>query len=63
MTEESPSAEGGTIVAAYTVAVPGIFLADKPAASATDRGHSLSSLHLPQAAVASLPQDDRKRRK
>jgi len=40
---------------ALPVAVPGIFLADSAASSAADRGHSLSSLYPPQAAVASLP--------
>ena len=37
------------------VAVPGVRLADGAAALHTDRGHSLGSLHPPQAAVASLP--------
>ena len=37
------------------VAVPGVLLAGKAAASLTDRGHSLSSLYLPPAALASLP--------
>jgi len=37
------------------VAVTGIFLADGAAASSADRCHSLSSLHPPPAAVASLP--------
>jgi hypothetical protein len=43
------------LVAAISVAVLDIFLADKAASSAIDRGHSLCSLHLPLAAVASLP--------
>ncbi len=37
------------------VAVPDIFLADKAAASAIDRCHSLPSLLPPPAAVGSLP--------
>jgi len=37
------------------VAVPGVRLADCAAALHTDRCHSLSSLHPPPAAVASLP--------
>ena len=37
------------------VAVPGALLADGAAASLTDRGHSLTSLHLPPAALGSLP--------
>ena len=40
------------------VAVPGALLADRAAASLTDRGHSLSSLYLPPAALASLPRRD-----
>ena len=38
-----------------TVAVPGIFVADGAASSAADRCHSLRSLHLPPAALPSLP--------
>ena len=37
------------------VAVPGVLLADGAAASLTDRGHSLGSLHLPPAALPSFP--------
>ena len=33
----------------------GIFLADGAAASSADRGYSLTSLHLPLAALGSLP--------
>ncbi len=39
----------------FPVAVLDIFLADGSAASAIDRGHSLRSLHPPQAALPSLP--------
>ena len=38
------------------VAVPGVRLADGAAALHTDRCHSLGSLHLPPAALPSLPQ-------
>jgi len=38
-----------------TVAVPGERLAGGAASLHTDRGHSLPSLHLPPAAVGSLP--------
>ena len=37
------------------VAVPGIFVGDKAPSSSADRCHALSSLDLPQAALASLP--------
>ena len=37
------------------VAVPGALLADGAASSLTDRSHSLGSLHLPLAALPSLP--------
>ena len=37
------------------VAVPGIFVAGYAASSSADRGHSLPSLHLPPAALGSLP--------
>ena len=40
---------------ALPVAVPGIFVADGAASSSADRSHSLPSLHLPQAALGSLP--------
>ena len=43
------------LVSAIPVAVPDIFLAGKAASSDLDRGHSLCSLYLPLAAVASLP--------
>ena len=43
------------LVATISVAVPGVRLADGAAALHTDRGHSLCSLYLPLAAVASLP--------
>ena len=39
----------------YPVAVPGVRLADGAAALHTDRCHSFPSLHLPQAALGSLP--------
>ena len=44
-----------------TVAVPDIFLGDGAPASAIDRGHSLRSLHLPLAALPSLPPAGRHR--
>jgi len=37
------------------VAVPGIFVGIEMPSSSADRCHSLSSLHLPPAALASLP--------
>jgi len=40
-------------------AVPGVRLADGAAALHTDRGNSLASLHLPPAALGSLPQSRR----
>ena len=46
---QSSSAIGGS------VAVPDIFVGFKKPSLSVDRGHSLSSLHLPQAALASLP--------
>ena len=39
----------------FPVAVPGIFLAVKTTSSSADRGHSLASFLLPQAAVGLLP--------
>ena len=46
---QSSSTIGGS------VAVPDIFVGFKKPSLSVDRGHSLSSLHLPQAALASLP--------
>ena len=40
---------------ATPIAVPGVRLADSAAALHTDRGYSLRSLYLPQAALPSLP--------
>ena len=37
------------------VAVPDIFVGFQKPSSSVDRGHSLRSLHLPQAALPSLP--------
>ena len=37
------------------VAVPGIFVGDVAPFSSADRGHALPSLHLPPAALGSLP--------
>ena len=39
----------------WSVAVPGIFLADSAASSSADCSHSLRSLAPPQAALPSLP--------
>jgi len=44
-----------TVTTSFPVAVPGVRLADGATALHTDRCHSLSSLHPPPAAVASLP--------
>ncbi len=44
-----------TAPTSFPVAVPGVRLADGAAALHTDRCHSLSSLYLPPAALASLP--------
>jgi len=43
--------------------VPDIFLGFEKPSSAIDRCHSLSSLHLSQAALASLPDNAKDRRK
>ena len=43
------------LITCNPVGVPGVLLADGAAASPTDRGHSLGSLHLPPAALPSLP--------
>jgi hypothetical protein len=45
----------GFEISGVPVAVPGIFVADGAASSSADRCHSLSSLHPPPAALASLP--------
>ena len=37
------------------VAVPDIFVGDQAPSSSVDRGHALSSLYPPPAALASLP--------
>jgi len=44
-----------TAPTSFPVAVPGVRLADGATALYTDRCHSLSFLHPPPAAVASLP--------
>ena len=48
-----------TILGGLPVAVPDIFLGAGAPSSAIDRSHSLSSLYLPPAALASLPREDR----
>ena len=51
--EMKPTACGLTV--RLTVAVPGVRLADDAATLHTDRGHPLTSLYLPPAALGSLP--------